>query len=134
VWFPLWPTASKQGENEMDFRTEIKRLELSLEKACRRAEWWKAEHLAGNKRIAELEEQIKQQAVVIEQMREALQLCRSHMYCHASNTGDNAFDKLCSALALHSNPEVLNKVKRDAIIESAEAWKEYAQRIEKGEA
>ena len=46
----------------------------------------------------ELEALVAQQAAVIEQMRQALQLCRSHMYCHASNTGDNAFDKLCSAL------------------------------------
>lgn len=64
--------------------------------------------------IAELEEQIKQQAAVIEQMRQALQLCRSPMYCHASNTGDNAFDKLCSALTLQPCPEVLNKVRADA--------------------
>ena len=56
--------------------------------------------------IAELEERIKQQAAVIEQMRQALQLCRSHMYCHASNTGDNAFDKLCSALANEIPTEV----------------------------
>lgn len=66
-------------------------------------------------RIKKLETLVAQQTAVIEQMREALQLCRSHMYCHASNTGDNAFDKLCSALALQPCPE-------------------YAQRIEKGEA
>ena len=30
---------------------------------------------------------------------EALELCRSHMYEHASNTQDGAFDKLCSAIA-----------------------------------
>jgi hypothetical protein len=30
---------------------------------------------------------------------EALQLCREHMYNHASNTPDNAFDKLCAAIA-----------------------------------
>jgi hypothetical protein len=28
-----------------------------------------------------------------------LELCRSHMYEHASNTPDGAFDKLCSVLA-----------------------------------
>jgi len=91
-----------------------------------------------------------EQAAVIEQMREALQLCRSHMYCHASNTGDNAFDKLCSALALQHRPEVLNKVRADAVSNAIDAWMcssayvneacielwfmNYAQRIEKGEA
>lgn len=30
---------------------------------------------------------------------EALQLCRWHMYEHASNTPDNAFEKLCAAIA-----------------------------------
>ena len=30
---------------------------------------------------------------------EALQLCRQHMYDHASNTTDGAFDKICAAIA-----------------------------------
>lgn len=30
---------------------------------------------------------------------EALQLCRQHMYNQASNTPDNAFEKLCAAIA-----------------------------------
>lgn len=33
------------------------------------------------------------------EMLEALNLCRKHMYEHASNTPDNAFDKLCAAIA-----------------------------------
>ena len=33
------------------------------------------------------------------EMLEALQLCRWHMYEHASNTPDNAFEKLCAAIA-----------------------------------
>lgn len=32
-------------------------------------------------------------------MLEALNLCRQHMYEHASNTPDNAFEKLCAAIA-----------------------------------
>lgn len=30
---------------------------------------------------------------------EAAELCRKYMYEHASNTQDNAFDKLCAAIA-----------------------------------
>lgn len=33
------------------------------------------------------------------ELLEALELCRIHMYEHASNTQDCAFDKLCSAIA-----------------------------------
>lgn len=33
------------------------------------------------------------------EMLEALNLCRQHMYEHASNTPDNAFEKLCAAIA-----------------------------------
>lgn len=33
------------------------------------------------------------------EMLEALNLCRQHMYEHASNTQDHAFDKLCAAIA-----------------------------------
>jgi hypothetical protein len=36
---------------------------------------------------------------LVAQLVEALELCRSHMYEHASNTRDGAFDKLCTALA-----------------------------------
>lgn len=32
------------------------------------------------------------------EMLEALVLCRPYMYEHASNTADNAFDKLCAAI------------------------------------
>jgi hypothetical protein len=32
-------------------------------------------------------------------MLESLKLCRQYMYEHASNTPDNAFDKLCAAIA-----------------------------------
>ena len=35
----------------------------------------------------------------------ALQLCRQHMYDHASNTTDGAFDKLCAAIAKATNHE-----------------------------
>lgn len=33
------------------------------------------------------------------ELLEALELCRYHMYEHASNTKDGAFDKLCAAIA-----------------------------------
>lgn len=33
------------------------------------------------------------------EMLEALNLCRQHMYEHASNTPDDAFEKLCAAIA-----------------------------------
>ena len=33
------------------------------------------------------------------EMLEVLQLCRQHMYDHASNTPDNAFEKLCAVIA-----------------------------------
>lgn len=73
----------------------------------------------------------EQQAAVIEQMREALQVAasspgRRYMMYETRAIIDNAIE-------LQPCPEVLNKVKRDAIIENAEAWKEYAQRLEKGE-
>lgn len=34
----------------------------------------------------------------LDAMRGALNLCRPHMYDHASNTPDGAFDALCAAL------------------------------------
>ena len=40
-----------------------------------------------------------------EDMLEALQLCRKHMYEYASNTEDNAFDKLCAAIAKATGEE-----------------------------
>jgi hypothetical protein len=33
------------------------------------------------------------------ELLEALKLCRPHMYDHASNTPDEAFNKLCAAIA-----------------------------------
>ena len=33
------------------------------------------------------------------ELLEALQLCRQHMYEHASNTADDAFERLCAAIA-----------------------------------
>lgn len=43
------------------------------------------------------------------EMLEALQLCRWHMYEHASNTPDNAFEKLCAAIAKATNPQTGNQ-------------------------
>jgi hypothetical protein len=40
-----------------------------------------------------------------DELLEALQLCRQHMYDHASNTTDGAFDKLCAAIAKATNHE-----------------------------
>ena len=34
-----------------------------------------------------------------DELLEVLKLCRPHMYEHASNTEDNAFDMLCAAIA-----------------------------------
>lgn len=84
--------------------------------------------------IVELEEQIKQQAAVIEQMREAM---LEHGKPHLHN--EIEWDE---ALKLRPCPEVLNKVRADAVRKVAEefgasdrSWlKDYAQRIEKGEA
>ena len=33
------------------------------------------------------------------ELLEALQLCRQHMYEHASDTPDNAFEKMCAVIA-----------------------------------
>lgn len=35
---------------------------------------------------------------VSRELLDAAKLCRPHMYDHASNTPDNAFDKLCAAI------------------------------------
>ena len=34
------------------------------------------------------------------ELLEALQLCRKHMYEHASNTDDGAFEKLCAIISM----------------------------------
>ena len=80
---------------------------------------------------------LEQQAAVIEQMREAL---KAMIVCaRDEGKGLRIADE---ALTLQPCPEVLNKVRADAVRKVAEefgasdrSWlKDYAQRIEKGEA
>jgi hypothetical protein len=105
--------------------------------------------LDGQERVIECFEEVKsmvraelaQQAVVIEQMREAL---KAMVVCaREEGKGLRIADE---ALALQPSPEVLNKVRADAVREAAK-WvgfttncncnlhmMDFAQRIEKGEA
>lgn len=89
--------------------------------------------------IVELEDKIKQQAAVIEQMREALDVLR------LKTDPKYGWPIINKALALQPCPEVLNKVRADAIRDGLAAWEntvepiykfmnDYAQRIEQGEA
>ena len=84
--------------------------------------------------IAELEEQIKQQAAVIEQMREALKELNELLPVGTT----------IAALALQPCPEVLNKVRADAVRKAfklmmdgrwrGDALDVLADRMERGEA
>jgi hypothetical protein len=95
--------------------------------------------------IAELEEQIKQQAAVIEQMRPVLKNVQWNINPERGFADELELD-ISNALALRSSPKVLNKVRADAVREAAK-WvgfttncncnlhmMDFAQRIEKGEA
>jgi hypothetical protein len=84
------------------------------------------------------QELIKQQAAVIEQMREALEEIR------AGKFDDFSYDIARHALTLQPCPEVLAKVKADAVEKAVDAWlqtfvdpekflRNYAHRLLKGE-
>lgn len=86
--------------------------------------------------IIELEKQLAQQAAVIEQMREALQA----MVICARDEG-KGLRIADEALALQPCPEVLNKVRADAMKQFAKAMctygyvvEDYIKTVEKGEA
>lgn len=95
----------------------------------------------------ELEEQIKQQAAVIEQMREASLFFIGWAERNAMwDKCDSSYYLAKKASALQPCPEVLYKIRADAVREAAK-WvgftpdcncnlhmNDYAQRIEKGEA
>lgn len=49
--------------------------------------------------IKALREQLARVTAQLDQLLVAAKLCRPHMYDHASNTQDCAFDRLCAAIA-----------------------------------
>jgi hypothetical protein len=90
---------------------------------------------------------LEQQAAVIEAMREALGVCKSTIAL-AGWQGDYSYSLADQALALQPCPEVLAKVKADAVIAFASPYRDgseifgenikidaedYAQRLVKGE-
>lgn len=103
-----------------------------------------------NFKIKQLETLVAQQAAVIEQMRETLeQFAQADLNsgnCASLEVATKRIRNITSkALALQPCPEVLNKVRADAIRDGLAAWEntvepiykfmnDYAQRIEQGEA
>ena len=93
--------------------------------------------------IAELEEQIKQQSAVIEQMRKSLYklACLGNGDTFGNSIGNEIAQQ---ALALQPCPEVLNKVRADAVRKAfklmmdgrwrGDALDVLADRMERGEA
>ena len=57
----------------------------------------------GNPDVCKLEwdaaEELKRLHELNKEFLKVMELCRPHMYEHASNTEDDAFDKLCDAIA-----------------------------------
>lgn len=88
-----------------------------------------------------LRQQLTQQAAVIEQMRDVLEDVRGNINPERGFADELELD-VAKVIYLQPCPEVLNKVRADAVREAVEEvahysefdFLEYAQRIEKGEA